>query len=264
MTQKWNDWQTKKSSKLKSRIRKGIPNAFRTSVWERLAELAKYEQLHQQRYEAELKGNQDDKPESYFEFLCSESPDKSSISVIEHDLNRTFPKHADFQNGEGGQTRLRKVLCAYACHDRDLGYCQGLGFVTALFLMYYDEETAFWMLVAFLENEKYNMRGIYLVGLPLLHQRYFELEHLMKQKTPKLYKKLNEFDIRPVFYASKWFMTIFCYNSNFDCVLKIWDVFLNEGVKIVYRVALALLQNHEPAIVKLDSEEQVLSYIQNR
>merc|ERR1719499_2421610 len=117
----------------------------------------------------------ENKPKSYFEFLCGETPDDAPLKVIIQDLHRTFPEHASFQNGEGGQLRLRKVLEAYACHDRELGYCQGLAFVTALFLMYYEEEKAFWMLVAFLENEKYDMRGIYLVGLPLLHQRYFEL-----------------------------------------------------------------------------------------
>lgn len=254
MTNNWKLWTTKHANKLKTRIRKGIPNAFRTSVWEQLIETKQY----QQNYEAKHDGDG-----AYFEYLTTQEPDKAVMSVIEHDLNRTFPKHAEYQDGDG-QKRLCTVLKAYACHDRELGYCQGMGFVTALFLMYYEESKAFWMLVAFLENPKYNMRGIYLVGLPQLHQRYFELEYLIEHKRPKLYKKLKEFDIKPVFYASKWFMTIFCYNSDFDCVLKIWDCFLSEGIKIVYRIALSLLQSHEPSIIKLKDETEVLDYIQNK
>merc|ERR1719285_374281 len=252
MTMNWTKWTTKNANKLKTRIRKGIPNAFRTSVWMKLIETEKYEELHEAKFEGEG---------SYFEYLCPQEPDKAVMSVIEHDLNRTFPKHAEYQGGEG-QKRLCTVLRAYACHDRELGYCQGMGFITALFLMYYEESKAFWMLVAFLENPKYNMRGIYLIGLPLLHQRYFELEYLLQHKRPKLYKKLNKFDIKPVFYASKWFMTIFAYNSDFDCVLKIWDCFLSEGIKIVYRVSLSLLYNLESSILKLKNEEEILNYIQ--
>jgi len=252
MTQNWTKWTTKNAARLKTRIRKGIPNAFRTSVWGQLIDLKKYKE----KYEADFDGD------DYFKHMCTLEPDKAVMSVIEHDLNRTFPKHAEYQDGDG-QKRLCTVLKAYACHDRELGYCQGMGFITALFLMYYEESKAFWMLVAFLENPKYNMRGVYLVGLPLLHQRYFELEYLLQTKRSKLYKKLIEFDIKPVFYASKWFMTIFCYNSDFDCVLKIWDCFLSEGIKIVYRVALSLLQSHEPALLKLNEPDEALSYLQN-
>merc|ERR1719285_1810 len=123
MTMNWTKWTTKNANKLKTRIRKGIPNAFRTSVWMKLIETEKYEELHEAKFEEEG---------SYFEYLCTQEPDKSVMSVIEHDLNRTFPKHAEYQGGEG-QKRLCTVLRAYACHDRELGYCQGMGFITALF-----------------------------------------------------------------------------------------------------------------------------------
>jgi len=46
-----------------------------------------------------------------------------------------------------GQTMLRRVLRVYSIYDRDVGYCQGMSFITAMFLMYMSEEDTFWMLV---------------------------------------------------------------------------------------------------------------------
>jgi len=49
--------------------------------------------------------------------------------------------------GTGGQSRLRRVLKAYSTYDREIGYCQGMNFIAAMFLTLMSEEQAFWMLV---------------------------------------------------------------------------------------------------------------------
>ena len=48
------------------------------------------------------------------------------------------------------------------------------------------------------------------------------------------------FDISMV--GSKWFMTLFVYDFPFCTLVRIWDIFLFEGWKIIYRVGLALLK----------------------
>ena len=53
-------------------------------------------------------------------------------------------------------------------------------------------------------------------------------------------------------YATQWFITLFSYNFPFEVVLRIWDVFMFEGPKIIFRVALALINHLAPAIQKLD------------
>ena len=40
-------------------------------------------------------------------------------------------------------------------------------------------------------------------------------------------------------------MTLFTYNSNFNSVLCFMDCFLHEGSKVVYRVALSILQQNQ-------------------
>ena len=48
---------------------------------------------------------------------------------------------------KGGQGALRRVLCAYSYYDREVGYCQGMNFIAAMFITIMPEHEAFWMLV---------------------------------------------------------------------------------------------------------------------
>ena len=48
---------------------------------------------------------------------------------------------------KGGQGALRRVLCAYSYYDREVGYCQGMNFIAAMFITIMPEKEAFWMLV---------------------------------------------------------------------------------------------------------------------
>lgn len=43
-------------------------------------------------------------------------------------------------------------------------------------------------------------------------------------------------------YVTEWLLTMYCRGFSFDLVTRVWDVFFNEGYKIVYRVALALVK----------------------
>lgn len=44
-------------------------------------------------------------------------------------------------------------------YNTEVGYCQGMSQIAALFLMYMDEEDAFWSLHALMVGEKYCMHG---------------------------------------------------------------------------------------------------------
>lgn len=69
-----------------------------------------------------------------------------------------------------------------------VGYVQGMGFVTAILLMYMSEEEAFWTLVALLKGTTLQppLEGMYQAGMPLLQQCLFQFQELLKQENPKL------------------------------------------------------------------------------
>lgn len=53
---------------------------------------------------------------------------------------------------------------------------------------------------------------------------------------------MNEVGFVPHMYASQWFLTIFAIYFNIDVVVRIWDIYLNEGRKTIFRVALGILK----------------------
>ena len=82
----------------------------------------------------------------------------SSVSSVVSNVtkkNIVKPKQAtkkdkiqsDYEVAKGGQASLRRVLRAYNIYDSDVGYCQGMNFIAAMFITYMSEEEAFWMLV---------------------------------------------------------------------------------------------------------------------
>ena len=51
-------------------------------------------------------------------------------------------------------------------------------------------------------------------------------------------------------YATKWFVTLYIGELPDKLVLRIFDTFLFEGTKILYRMGLAILKIKEHSLVK--------------
>ncbi|GJW63783.1 EVI5-like protein [Tanacetum coccineum] len=238
----WKHYVRRKPHVVKRRIRKGIPDCLRGLVWQLIS------------------GSRDlllMNPGVYEQLVIYETS-ASELDII-RDISRTFPSHVFYQERHGpGQRSLYNVLKAYSVYDRDVGYVQGMGFVTGLLLLYMSEEDAFWLLVALLKGAVHApMEGLYLEGLPLVQQYLFQFDLLMREYMPKLGEHFTQEMINPSMYGSQWFITVFSYSFPFHLALRIWDVFLYEGVKIVFKVGLALLKYCHDDLVKLPFEKLI-------
>lgn len=181
------------------------------------------------------------------------------IDTIERDISRTFPQQAMFKDAGGyGQAALFRVLTAYARIDPAVGYCQGMGFVTALFLSYLSEEEAFWLLLTVMQSDKHGLAQLYAPGLPLVDRYMHLLQGLLNRYQPKLAAHIRHFDIHPTMYATQWVLTIFTYSWPFPLVVRIWDAFLFEGWKSAFRAALAALKLHEKVLMGASSFEALM------
>ena len=231
--EKWNymlnhyqEFSTKKRELLKSRTRKGIPDNLRGYAWQIFAEKKKFFV-----------------PNLYKEL--ESQPIKEDLEiVIMKDLDRTFPLIQFFREKYGnGQRQLYKVLSAYSKYNTEVGYVQGMGFIAAIFLTYMDEESSFFMLHSLMK--KYNMEGFYLPGFPILKKTFYILLNLEKKFIPKVYELFKKEGMIPSMYASEWFICLFSRNLEFKSLVRIFDVFLLEGFKVIYRFALAFIKLKE-------------------
>ena len=231
MLEHYDIFSTKKFSKLKQRTRKGIPDSLRSNVWQLFAEMKKYFK------------------KDFFQKISEQKLDEDIEETIIKDLDRTYPSCQLFTDKYGnGQRKLFKVLSCYSIYNKEIGYVQGMSFIAALFLMYMDEESTFYMLDSIMN--KYEMKGIFLPGFPDLKKKFYVLLNLEKKFLPKVYEILKRDNILPSLYASEWFICLFTKELHFKMVVRIFDVFLLEGFKIIYRFALAFLKIKENSFLQ--------------
>ena len=242
-SEKWNymlhhypEFLSHKRDILKSRTRKGIPDNLRGYVWQLFAEKKKfyipnlYNKLEKQPINEELE------------------------TVIMKDLDRTFPLLQFFSEKYGnGQRKLYKVLSAYSKFNTKVGYVQGMAYIVAIFLVYMDEESSFFMLHTLMK--KYDMESTFFDEFPGLRKKFFILLNLEKKFLPKIYKIFQRDGIIPTMYASTWLISLFANTLEFKIVLRIFDCLFLEGFKVIYRITLALLKLKENEFLKAGQGE---------
>ncbi|XP_075784885.1 LOW QUALITY PROTEIN: TBC1 domain family member 10B [Pelodiscus sinensis] len=231
----WDKWLSRRFQKVKLRCRKGIPSSLRAKAWQLLSNSKEL-----------LEQNAD-----RFEELERQPGDPKWLDVIEKDLHRQFPFHEMFAaRGGHGQQDLYRILKAYTIYRPDEGYCQAQAPVAAVLLMHMPAEQAFWCLVQICE--KY-LPGYYSAGLEAIQLDGEIFFALLRRASPIAYRHLKKYKIDPILYMTEWFMCIFSRTLPWGSVLRIWDMFFCEGVKIIFRVGLVLLQNTLGSVDKLRS-----------
>ncbi|CAI7853340.1 unnamed protein product, partial [Closterium sp. NIES-54] len=176
---------------------------------------------------------------SYASLLMQPS---ASAKEIERDVNRTFPNHRLFQEERGaGQQSLFNVIKAYSVLDKEVGYCQGMGFIAATLLMSMGEEHAFTCLVFLMY--RCGLRGVFLPDMQQLQVRMYQLTQLLIHTLPRVHAFFEHLDIKPVMYAADWFLTLFARTMPHYLVFRVFDIILAEQTTaIVFKLAIVLLQ----------------------
>lgn len=220
----WDKWMAKKHKKIKERCQKGIPPSLRGRAWLYLTG-------------GKVKREQN---RGKFQELDDQHGDPKWVDIIERDLHRQFPFHEMFSaRGGHGQQDLFRVLKAYTLHRPEEGYCQAQAPIAAVLLMHMPAEDAFWVLVQICE--KY-LPGYYSKGLEAIQLDGEILHALLKKVSPVAYRHLENQNLGPILYMTEWFMCAFSRTLPWASVLRVWDMFLCEGVKILFRVGLVLLK----------------------
>lgn len=254
-----------KSEKVRRYARKGYPPEWRGAMWwfysngqQKLGEMpGLYASLVERVRQGEL--NRDDR------------------EAIERDLDRTFPDNIHFrpdptpEDAEGESQEepaifkdLREVLQCFALNNPNIGYCQSLNFIAGLLLLFMkqDVEKVFVLLTIITQ---YHLPGAH--ARSLANTEVNVLMMLIKDYLPKVWASINDTDLinngpgshvhpdskfqrQPTVALSctSWFMSLFVGVLPIEVVLRVWDAFLYEGPRALYRYALAIFKLGEPEI----------------
>ncbi|KAK4877243.1 hypothetical protein RN001_009749 [Aquatica leii] len=246
MLKSWSSSVTKE--KLHKRIYKGIPNSLRPQVWCKLLNLEKVKNENRGVY-AEM---------NKLARLYS-----TDARQIDSDVNRQFREHIIYRERYGiKQQSLYNVLTAYAMYNSEVGYCQGMSGLAGVLLMYMDEEDAFWATHALLTDPKYMMHGLYKEGFPKLTRFLAHHDRILQKIMPKLKKHFDKHGLDSILYSLKWFFVCFVERVPFSLCLRIWDIYLLDGERVITAMAITILKLHKRNIIKLRDMDSIVHFIQ--
>lgn len=249
-------------------VRGGVPRDLRGEVWQAFVGVRA---RRLKRYYLDLldpESDTGDGQEHDGSSLAEENkrPSKESIHVpeklrkqIEKDLPRTFPGHPALD--ERGRNSLRRLLIAYARHNPDVGYCQAMNFFAGILLLMMPEENAFWALVGLIDEY---FDGCYSQEMIESQVDQLVFEELVRERFPKLVNHLDYLGMQVAWISGPWFLSIFVNVLPWESVLRVWDVLLFEGNRVMlFRTALALMELYGPAVVTTKDAGDAITLFQS-
>ncbi|CAN6581116.1 unnamed protein product [Malus baccata var. baccata] len=124
-----------------------------------------------------------------------------------------------------------------------LKYMQAMNFFAGLLLLLMPEENAFWTLVGIIDD--------YFDG-------YYTEEMTESQVDQLVFEELVGWIIGP------WFLSIFVNMIPWGSVIRVWDVLLFEGNRVMlFRTALALMELYGPALVTTKDAGDAITLLQS-
>ncbi|CAD1475306.1 unnamed protein product [Heterotrigona itama] len=246
MTKQWDSSSTKE--KLRRRVYKGIPNRFRGQVWALLLGIKNLKREQAGKYE---------------EMLQLARQWSTEIRQIDADVARQYRDHINYRERYSIKQRsMFYVLAAYSMYNMEVGYCQGMSVLAGLLLLYMDEEDAFWGLSVLLADKKYTMHGFYVDGFPKLNRFIEHHDKIMNKFLPKLKRKLDKCGCDSILYALKWFFVVFQERTPVSLGLRIWDIFLLDGDRILPAMAYTVMKMHKRFLMPMESLDEFCNYLQ--
>ncbi|XP_022962749.1 ecotropic viral integration site 5 protein homolog isoform X1 [Cucurbita moschata] len=236
-------------------VRGGLPKDLRGEVWQAFVgvKTRRIEKYYQDLLDQETNCSADNE-----NHIPSGVPIKLK-KQIEKDIPRTFPGHPALD--ENGRNSLRRLLLAYALHNPSVGYCQAMNFFAGLLLLLMPEENAFWTLVGIIDDY---FEGYYTEEMIESQVDQLVFEELMRERFPKLVDHLDLLGVQVAWITGPWFLSIFVNMIPWESVLRVWDVLLFEGNRVMlFRTALALMELYGPALATTKDAGDAITLLQS-
>ena len=256
-------------------VRAGVPKGMRGEVWQACL----VEGLLEQDKEGESGQPTSNRMLSGYKALVDQIEGceyQDDMQQIEKDLHRTFPNHA-LTNDACGKARLRRVLGAYAVRNPLVGYCQGLNFIAAMFLLVFvdgaqvggeegggaggaGEAAAFWCFAALVEQI---LTGYF--DPMMINQQVDGLvfEQVVREVMSDVAAHFDHVGVHVPTAVAGWFLVAFVNSLPSESTMRVWDVlFYEKSPAVLFQVGLGLLSLYKEAIFECRNDSDLYMLIQ--
>lgn len=174
--------------------------------------------------------------------------------IIDIDVARSYQK-SNLIN----PNQLKNILRVFASTHPNIGYCQGMNYIAGtLFIVIQDEDLAFKAMASLIKVFK--MTSLFNEKLKKLKKLFFIFDRLICKFFPVLNETFKDAWIFSDNYSSGWFIAIFgnIFINRIDVLVQIWDLFLLQGWKGVFKVSLNIIKHYQKSLID-QSYETILS-----
>ncbi|POM74019.1 TBC domain containing hypothetical protein [Phytophthora palmivora] len=196
----------------------------------------------------------------YERLLASELESTEATRQIDVDLHRTVADEDKELWTEEKSRMMRRVLVAYSLYNPSLGYCQGLNYIVARCLQHLDEEEAFYLLIAIVRlvpDDYYTT----MLGLAVDQHVFADLVRLQYPEVSEHLAELGGSGMELSLACTEWFLTLFASPCDREVTFQIWDAIYLQGDEVLFRVALALLQQAKPELLACNTYGDMLKHL---
>ncbi|XP_072180415.1 GTPase-activating protein skywalker-like isoform X2 [Diadema setosum] len=155
-----------------------------------------------------------------------------------------------------GQMRLNRLLCVFADTRPDILYCPLLAPVASMLLHYMSPEDTFDCLSALLGSTRYKFLEISWVGYESFRMSFEKLASRFASSAHKFVARQG--DVAEIYKDWVWWIL---EDLPFSHLIRVMDCYLSEGLKIFYRVGLAILKLYKKHKGSSPAQEDIVTSI---
>ena len=251
-------------------IELGLPNSFRLIAWNIINNIDYSNEIIFMINENNYNAN------ALYKKFLAKFLEKTKSDLIYRDINRTFPlqnyEKINKTKKENDEQSLYNVLKAFWNIDEEIGYCQGMNYISGFLLLItdFDEKSAFYLLISlfsetFIKRKKNNfsLRGLFIEEFPLLYFYIYIFDDLLTKYVPKLRNHLIYYEIPNDVWIIKWFQTAFITILPLSWSKKLWDNIFLSDFSFIIKFGISLCNSLSKDILVIKDQQQIMDYFRN-
>ena len=206
---------------------------IRKKIWEKLKNFSRLSQV-------------DNITKEYISNVLNKS---EYFDIIKKDIYRTVPNSNKKEVSK--LKMLFSLLNAYANFNREIGYAQGMNFITEKLFSKYNSETEMFIILDSIIN-KLKLESV--LGLSNTLEKHMTIiSHLIEEYIPSVYRYFIKTKLNHEIMTANWIITLFSNSCNNDLLFIIWDFILVYEWKFIYLFTISIIKYHKKKILVLNN-----------
>ena len=179
---------------------------------------------------------------------------------IRQDLSRTFPKDRAF-NTLSNYRKLYNILKAYSNYNKKIGYTQGLNFIAATGIFFFNTEEDVFLFLDCI-NSRFNLEKNLSIDNINLSDNYNYFCNVLNKYIPDIVKYFEKKGLDHCFFSISWMITLFSNSMKRKYLIKTWCFMILFGWKFFYSFTIQILAYYKKEILSKE-ENKISNYMKN-